>query len=116
VLAIPAAGLCATAFCALLSAFAATQSNDISFGVIIRLVIMPLFLFSGTFFPVSQLPGWLEAAARFSPLWHAVELCRAATVGSAELGATLVHVAVLIGLIVVGWLWGTRSFTAKLAQ
>lgn len=116
ILAIPAAGLCATAFCSLLAAFAATQSNDISFGVIIRLVVMPLFLFSGTFFPVSQLPGWLETAARFSPLWHAVELCRSATIGQADLGAVVVHVCVLVGLIAVGWLWGTRSFTAKLAQ
>ena len=116
ILAIPAAGLCATAFCAVLAAFAATQSNDISFGVLIRLVIMPLFLFSGTFFPVSQLPGWLEAASRFSPLWHAVELCRSATTGHAELGAVVLHVGVLVGIVIVGWLWGTRSFTRKLAQ
>ena len=115
VLAIPAAGLCATAFCAVLAAFAATQSNDISFGVIIRLVIMPLFLFSGTFFPVSQLPGWLQGASHFSPLWHAVELCRSATTGHAEAGAVVVHVAVLVTIVTAGWMWGTRSFTKKLA-
>ena len=116
VLAVPAAGLCATAFCAVLAAFAATQSTDISFGVIIRLVIMPLFLFSGTFFPVSQLPGWLQPLSRFSPLWHAVELCRSATTGHAEMGAVMVHVAVLVAMAVAGWMWGTRSFTRKLAS
>jgi lipooligosaccharide transport system permease protein len=116
VLAIPAAGLCGAAFTAPLCAFAATQTTDISFGVIIRLVIMPLFLFSGTFFPVSQLPDWLRPAARFSPLWHAVELCRSATTGAVDWPAAFVHVLVLGSLVTLGWLWGARTFTAKLAQ
>ena len=41
-----------------------------------RIVVFPLFLFSGTFFPISQLPDWLEPVALLSPLYHAVELCR----------------------------------------
>jgi lipooligosaccharide transport system permease protein len=116
VLAIPAAVLLATAFTAPLVAFAATQTTDISFAVIIRLVIVPLFLFSGTFFPVSQLPHWLRPAVRFSPLWHGVELCRAFTTGHISWSAAGVHVVVLVGIVVAGWLWGTRTFTRKLAQ
>ena len=77
---------------------------------------MPLFLFSGTFFPVSELPAGLRAASAVSPLWHGVELCRAATTGSAEWGAVVVHVAVLAGCVAAGWWWGTRTFTRKLAQ
>jgi lipooligosaccharide transport system permease protein len=116
VLAIPAAGLCAMAFSAPLSAFAATQSTDISFGVVMRIVITPLFLFSGTFFPIDQLPGWLQVAARFSPLWHGIELCRAATTGHGDVASVVVHVAVLVAVVVAGWMWGTRSFSRKLAQ
>src|SRR5205807_7964236 len=97
VLAVPAATLCAVAFVAPLAAFAATQTTDIAFGVVMRLVIMPLFLFSGTFFPVKQLPSYLRPVARFSPLWHAVELCRAANTGRvSSWPAVFVHVAVLV--------------------
>jgi hypothetical protein len=41
-----------------------------------RFAILPMFLFSGTFFPVSQLPDWLEPVAVATPLFHAVELVR----------------------------------------
>ena len=116
VLAMPAAVLCAAAFAAPLAAFAATQDTDVTFPLILRLAIVPLFLFSGTFFPVDQLPAGLRAASAVSPLWHGVELCRAATTGSVDWAAALVHVAVLVGCVGAGWWWGTRSFTRKLAQ
>ncbi len=57
VLAIPAAALCAAAFCAPIAAFSVTQDSDLSFPMIMRLGVLPLFLFSGTFFPISQLPS-----------------------------------------------------------
>jgi lipooligosaccharide transport system permease protein len=114
-MAFPAAVLTAVAFSAPLAAFAATQSTDISFGVLIRLVIMPLFLFSGTFFPVSQLPGWLQVVARFSPLWHAAELTRSFTTGRISWDAVLAHTAVLVALTIAGLVWGRRTFTWKLA-
>src|SRR5262245_25466150 len=60
VLAVPAAVLGALALAAPLSAFAVTQQNDLPFALIMRIGVLPLFLFSGTFFPVSQLPGWLQ--------------------------------------------------------
>ena len=71
-LAIPAAVLTASAFAAPLTAFAATQETDFRFPVIMRLGVIPLFLFSGTFFPISQLPGWLQPFCWLSPLWHGV--------------------------------------------
>ncbi|HET9729829.1 MAG TPA: ABC transporter permease, partial [Acidimicrobiia bacterium] len=81
VLAIPGAALCAAAFSALIAAFSITQETDQAFPMLMRLVVLPLFLFSGTFFPVSQLPHGLRVLAVFSPLWHGVELARAATTG-----------------------------------
>jgi lipooligosaccharide transport system permease protein len=116
VLAVPAAVLCAVAFAAPLSAFAATQDTDATFPLILRLAIVPLFLFSGTFFPTSELPAGLRAVSAVSPLWHGVELCRAATTGSVDWGAAIVHLVVLIGCVAAGWAWGTRTFTRRLAQ
>jgi lipooligosaccharide transport system permease protein len=114
VLAIPFAALTAAAFAAPLMAFAATQETDLRFPVIMRLGVLPLFLLSGTFFPISQLPTWLQPLAWFSPLWHGVQLCRGATTGTLGLGSALVHLAVLGGCVAGGWLWGIRSFARKL--
>lgn len=114
VLAVPAAGLCAAAFCSLLGAFSIGQDTDAAFSAIMRLGIVPLMLFSGTFFPVEQLPSWLEPAVWLSPLWHGVELTRAATSGRFDAPAILVHVAVLVGLIALGFRWGTAAFARRL--
>ena len=76
VLAIPAAVLGALAIAAPLSAWAIERESDAAFAVVMRIVVFPLFLFSGTFFPISRLPDWLEPVALLSPLYHAVELCR----------------------------------------
>ena len=116
VAAVPAAVLCAAAFVAPLAAFAATQETDDAFPVVLRVGIVPLFLFSGTFFPVDELPGWLQPLAAASPLWHGVELCRAATTGVLDAGAAAGHVAVLAVVVAAGWRWGTRAFARRLAQ
>ena len=115
VLTIPAAVLIAAAFSAPLAAFAATQETDLSFALIMRLVIVPLFLFSGSFFPISQLPDWAEPLAVVSPLWHGVELCRGATTGSIDALAAVGHVAVLVACTAAGAWWGSRTFARKLA-
>ena len=81
-----------------------------------RVVVFPLFLFSGTFFPISRLPDWLEPIALLSPLYHAVELCRAATTGSVvwlDAGGNLL---VLGTFIAWGVWWGTRSFRRVLSK
>jgi lipooligosaccharide transport system permease protein len=106
--------LCAVAFAAPISAFTATQETDVAFPLIIRLGVMPLFLFSGTFFPVRQLPDALEPLALASPLWHAVELCRSATTGVFEPSSAGLHVAVLAAFTAAGCLWGTRTFPRRL--
>lgn len=113
VLAVPAATLGALAFGAPLSAFAATQETDQTFPVIMRVGVVPLFLFSGTFFPVSQLPSWAQPIAMLSPLYHAVELCRAATTGTAS-WSLVGDVAVLAAFVIGGAAVGVRTFTARL--
>ena len=63
VLCLPAAVLTGMAFAPAIFGFAATLETDSGFALLFRFVIMPMFLFSGTFFPISQLPDWLEPVA-----------------------------------------------------
>ncbi len=114
VLAIPVAALTAAAVSAPLSAYSAAQENDISFPVILRLIVMPLFLFSGTFFPISQLPEWLQKVALASPLYHGVELARGATTGVFD-SSMWAHVAVLGVYIAVGSFFGIRTYANRLS-
>lgn len=114
VLAIPAAALTAFAAAAPLTAWAAKQENDVPFSIVARLGIMPVFLFSGTFFPIDQLPAALRPLVVVSPLWHGVELARDATTGQWDPLAVVFHVAVLCAFVAVGWCWGTRTFAERL--
>jgi lipooligosaccharide transport system permease protein len=94
-LAIPAAVLTGVAFAAPIIAFAATRHNDSGFAALFRFVINPLFLFSGTFFPVSQLPDAGEWVAAATPLYHGVALVRGAVLDSMPATWPL-HVAYLV--------------------
>jgi lipooligosaccharide transport system permease protein len=114
VFAIPAAALTAAAFCAPIAAFSIVQESDLAFPVIMRLGVLPLFLFSGTFFPISELPSGLRPFAVASPLWHGVELARSATTGDFWLPAVVAHVAVLVLCIAVGAWFGLRAFRGRL--
>lgn len=113
-LAVPAAVLGASAFAAPLAAYAATQDTDVTFPLIMRIGIVPLFLFSGTFFPVARLPAGLRQVSLVSPLFHTVELCRAATTGTVDWAGAAGHVVVLVACIAAGWWWGTRTFRRRL--
>jgi lipooligosaccharide transport system permease protein len=113
-LAVPAAVLGALAIVAPWAAVAAPPDKQPAFSPLMRLAVFPLFLFSGTFFPVSLLPDWARWLVVFSPLWHAVELCRAATTGRGS-WTDFVHVAVLLACIGAGAWWGHRTFTRRLS-
>jgi lipooligosaccharide transport system permease protein len=114
VLAIPAAVLLAMATHALLSAWSIGQDSDPSFQIIMRLVVTPMFVFSGTFFPIDRLPAGARPVAMATPLWHAVELCRGATTGSIGFGPVVAHVGYLLACIAVGAWFGVRGFTKRL--
>lgn len=115
-LAWPAATLLGAAFATPLVAFSAGRERDTAFPVIQRLVIIPLFLFSGAFFPISQLPAGLQYVAKLTPLWHGTELCRSFTLGSATLWPTVAHVGYLLALAALGLLWASRVYERKLAR
>ncbi len=110
------ASLTAMAFAAPVSAFAATQDNDNAFSLIARVVISPLFLFSGAFFPTSQLPVVVEWLAAVIPVSHGVELCRHVINGETDLSADAVHLAVILTWLIVGWVLVTRSFSKRLSS
>ena len=110
-----AAALGGLAFAAPVTAYSAGRESDLSFSIIMRVAVTPMFLFSGTFFPIDQLPDWLQPLARISPLWHAVELCRGATTGSITLAGAVVHVTFLVAIVLLGCWWGVRTFERRLA-
>lgn len=115
VLALPASVLTGLACATPLFALSATLRTEVAFGPIQRIVIVPLFLFSGDFFPISRLPGWLQALAEATPLYHGVSLCRAATLGRLDHLANLGHLAYLVGLAVAGLVLAQRAFQRRLA-
>ena len=118
VLAIPAAVLTGLAFASPIAAFSATQRTPEKFNAVFRFGITPLFLFSGTFFPISNLPAVVQPIAWLSPLWHGVELSRQLALGTigADPVRALVHVAVLAAIVVAGTWWAYRTVEVRLVR
>ena len=67
----------------------------------VQLVLLPLFLFSTTFYPLSTYPPALQVAVWCTPLFHGVELCRQLSIGVVG-AATALHAGVLVALALVG--------------
>jgi lipooligosaccharide transport system permease protein len=112
---LPVAVLTGLAFAAPLDAFAVTQTkNDQAFNVIFRFGMIPLFLFSGTFFPITQLPAWIRPVAYATPLWHGVALCRALSLGTTDLTGALGHVGYLVTVAVLGLIAGQVTYRRRL--
>lgn len=101
-----------------LMAYSASITEDKGqFALVMRLIVMPLFLFSGTFFPLDTLPLAVRWIGWISPIWHGTELGRVVSYGYSEHALlTLVHVAVLVGLAVVGWILTRRRFVKRMGQ
>lgn len=117
ILAIPAAILSGLAFGSVIMAVAShLEEDDGWFPIINRLIITPMFLFSGTFFPLDQLPIWLQWLGWISPLWHGTQLGRIAAYGMSEpIWLTAVHVAYIAGMLVVGLGLSWKSFSRRLS-
>ena len=113
-LAIPVTVLVGLAFAAPMAAWAAYSENEVSFIAIFRFVILPMFLFSGTFFPISSLPAPLEVVAWLTPLWHGVTLCRDLTVGDVSLGPDLLHLAYLLACVTLGLVAASITYRRRL--
>jgi len=83
--------------------------------MIMRFGITPMFLFSGTFFPLASLPWFLQWIGWISPLWHGTELSRVFAYGAVEpLWLSVVHVLYLAVLLMIGWLWARRVAVRRL--
>jgi lipooligosaccharide transport system permease protein len=113
---VPVAALTGLAFGAPIQAFAAAQKNDSPFASLFRFVITPMFIFSGTFFPVTQLPDLLQVVAYLTPLWHAVALARAIALDIVDPLLAVINVAYLSAFAVVGLLASYRTFGQKLSE
>jgi lipooligosaccharide transport system permease protein len=115
VLALPATLFCSLAFCA--AGLATTtylrtvQDFDLPFGA----VIMPMFLFSGTFFPIDVYPEWLQVVVQLTPLYHAVELLRSLTTGVVGM-SILLHVGYLAVFGSVAMVIARRRLAVKLVK
>ena len=79
-----------------------------------RFSLIPLFLFSGAFFPIDRLPDYLEPLALVSPVWHGVDLCRSITLGTPLTLSLWVEVGYLSGATIVGWWAAIRQLRKTL--
>ena len=113
-LALPVAVLTGLGFAAPIMAFSATQRQDSAFNVIFRFGITPLFLLSGTFFPLDRLPAVVQPLAYLTPLYHGVALARGLTLGSIDPAAAAGHVAALVAFVAGGWVLAAISFRRRL--
>jgi lipooligosaccharide transport system permease protein len=115
---IPLCGLIGIAFAAPMYAFAArVESSTNYFAFVQRFVIVPMSLFAGVFFTVSSLPVYVRPLAYVSPLWHGVELCRAAThTAHGSLLVALGHAAYLLLWAGVGLWLAFVSFRRRLSD
>ena len=114
ILAWPAAVLVGLAHSAPVSAFSAWLQREEGFNGLFRFVVMPMFLFSGTFFPVTRLPHGAREIAYATPLWNGVDLMRHLTLGTASLWLSLAHVAYLLLWIGVGLTLAARTYGRRL--
>lgn len=114
VLALIAVLLVTVAYAAPMFAVSARAETDTAFTLVARLVVIPMFLFSGAFFPVEQLPDWLQPIVQVVPLYHGTELARDATLGTLSWGPDLLHVVYLLLWVVVGGWLAVRSLTRRM--
>lgn len=99
ILAIPASLLIAFGFAsvgmAITSYFSTFQQMDF-----INIVMLPLFLFSGSFYPLTVYPGYLQGILKCSPLWQGIAMVRDFTLGSVSWGIMwhVLYFAVMVGI------------------
>jgi lipooligosaccharide transport system permease protein len=118
-LAVPPGILTGVAFTTVVTAFTVTREDEQSLSTLFRFAITPLFLFSGTFFPISQLPDYLQKAAYVTPLFHGVELVRKIALPGVDESVVTsipiwVHVAYLSVMTVIGIVLAARFLDRRL--
>lgn len=114
--AVPVVVLCGLAYALPMMAFTASREHETALISVFRFGLVPMFLLSGTFFPLDQLPVLLQALARLVPLWHAIELVRAITLGVASSWPWPGHVAYLVLWLAIGAVAAPRLFRRRLVS
>ena len=115
-LAWPVLVLVGLSFAGVFMAYSATIRSESAFAIIYRLLVIPLFLFSGAFFPISNLSPALEWIARLTPLWHGVDLARMLVLGQVRPALAIVHLVYLLVLTLVGWWLAVWRLEKRMAQ
>jgi len=110
------AGMTVAAISSWTCGFTVRQDDENAFPMILRLGALPMFLFSGAFFPLDEMPAAVAWVARFTPAWHGVELCRALASGAMSASSIAVHVAYLLGVIVIGLVYAVSGFERVLSD
>ncbi|MHA7239439.1 ABC transporter permease [Arthrobacter sp. TMS1-12-1] len=115
---VPVAVLSGLAFGLPLMAYSASIEEDKGqFALVMRFIVTPLFLFSGTFFPLDTLPVLLQWIGWISPLWHGTELGRSLTYGQVlPAWLAVVHVLYLVVLAVVGLRLARSVYARRLGR
>lgn len=116
VVALPAALLLGLAVAAPTMAYSASVRSDSFLALLFRFAVIPMSLFAGVFFPVESLPESLRWLAYASPLWHGVDVCRAAVLGSSPEWSVPGHLAYLALWAFAGWWLVLRAFRRRLIE
>lgn len=103
------------AYAAPIVGVSARLKNESGFSLIFRLGLMPMFLFSGAFFPISQLGGF-RFLAYLTPIYHGVDLSRQLTLGHVHAAWALGHLAYILVWLAAGWWYSVTGFERRLAQ
>lgn len=90
--------------------------SEEGFGLVFRLGVLPMVLFSGSFFPIANLGSALAWCARVTPLWHGVNLTRMLTLDTVTWWLAAVHVGVLAALTALGWRWCVTGLATRMAD
>lgn len=112
-LAIPVVVLLGLSCAAAIFAYTAVLQTDEAFTWLFRFVVTPLFLLSGTFFPVDQLPSWAQVIAQLTPLFHGIEMVRQLTIYELDISA-LWHVGYLVMMLALAVFVGIRNLEKRL--
>jgi lipooligosaccharide transport system permease protein len=114
ILAVPAAVLVGLGFCAAVMAWTATLEKDLHYNWLFRFVLTPLFLLSGTFFPIETLPSWATVLANATPLYHSIELVRGFMLEPISSSATVWHTGYLTAFLLVATSIGIKNLNRRL--
>lgn len=101
----------------MLAATSFVKEDDGFFAIVARFIVAPMFLFSGTFYPLEQMPVFLQWIGWISPLWHSTNFARSISFGLEVPGwLMIVHAAFLVISLVVGMIIARRQFASRLLK